>query len=186
MRGDKSAKKSYPRLQNRPYLTSHHCSLVRAALMRRPEERAGRAGGAGDQASRTWGRTRATADGRWSAGRRSGSVAGLRKPSDHRPRAPRDGFRKPVLARRVGAPIARGAREASQASQGRRSAAPRRLPALHFPLRRDEEKGTGAAHAEPNNRAAERWLMLIASFRGARSASPESITTNKDVETQTE
>ena len=55
---------------------------------------------------------------------------------------------------------------------------PWRLPALHSPFG-ETEKGTGGAHAEQNNRAAERWLKPL-------RASPESITTRREIETETE
>src|SRR2546423_27015 len=113
-------------------------ALLGRRLARGVAWQGGPGSGAGDRASRTRDRTRATATDRWSAGRRSVSVAGLRTPLDHRTRAPRDGIRNPVrmgfaTPSRQGAwalPNEGGAREASQPSHGG-LANPRRLPALH-------------------------------------------------------
>ncbi len=91
-------KKSYPRPQNRPYIPRHPCWLKVAVMTRSGEPGRGRA--ADNAACLSAGYVHLPAG--WSAGRRSGSVARPRKPRDHRPRAPRDGFRKPVLARRAG------------------------------------------------------------------------------------
>ncbi len=86
---------------------------------------------------------------RWSAGRRSVRAAGLANLAIAGRARLGMGLANPS-ARRVHAPIARGV-------QGRRSAAPWRLPALHFLLRRDEENGTGQPAPSPK-RGAERWL----------------------------
>ena len=125
------------------------CETVRRLLMKR---RGGAPGGAasGQQASQTC---------------RCGT------------RAPRDGIRNPVLktGQAGGSPAGSSAARETPRSQGalRGLAHPWRLPALHSPLRRERENGTG--HPRPSlKRAAQRWLL---SFRGARSASPESITT---------
>src|SRR4051812_18475241 len=106
----------------------------------------------------------------WSAGRRSVSVARLRTPSDRRTRAPRDGSRKPV---RMG--LANPFRQGCAGSPGlkhrlptRGLANPWRLPALHSPSGR-RKKGKGDAHAETNNRAAERWLRAGHSGRAQRA-----------------
>jgi len=96
---------------------------------------------------------------RWSAGRRSVSVAGLRTPLDHRTRAPRDGIRNPVrmgfaTPSRQGAwafPNEGGAREASQPSHGG-LANPRRLPALHSLVEGDGNRDKAAPRPQTTGR----------------------------------
>src|ERR1043165_3151878 len=114
--------------------------------------------GAGDEASRTGGRKRSVIRIR-SVERREAQRLGGKASQTFRspPRAPRDGPRKPVLAR-----CAATARAglASLRLPTRGLANPWRLPALHSPFG-ETEKGTGGARAETNNRAAQRWLSLV-------------------------
>src|SRR4051812_31141184 len=96
------------------------------------------------------GRKRQTAIGRWSAGRRSVSVAGFATPS-HEARAPRDGLRNPIPSpdgpaatpqrspRRAGFPDRKGDPQGASQTPG---ASRRSIPSL-----RDRKNGTGGAHA---------------------------------------
>jgi len=85
---------------------------------------------------------------RWSAGRRSGSVARPRKPSDHPRTQPRDGPRKPVRTGTRKTPSGKARRccggNARHHEGPRKPLAP---PGAPFPSGKTE-KGTGGAHAE--------------------------------------
>jgi len=123
----------------------------RTALMRRFERWAGRGSGAGDQASRTRGRSGAIRDGRWSAGRRS-----------------------PSLLR--GARLRHGVRAGPRqwSAKGASVNRPWRLPALHFPLSRGRKRGKGV----PAPRRMGGGALAKLSFRASeqRERGPESIT----------
>src|ERR1041385_1525915 len=154
-------------------------------LSRRRHDAAGRAGKAegraGDRA-KSFGadavRSRASADGalggaaaRWQGLARLQIIArgglgmGLASPSEQ-------GLGNPAQAR-----FARqsGVNPPAATKGPRKPLAP---PGAPFPLARETEKGTGGAHAEPDNRAAERWLGSRHSG-AARRASPESISAER-------
>src|SRR4051794_41482547 len=124
--------------------------------------------------------------GRWSAGRRSVSVARLRTPSDHRTRAPRDGPRKPV---RMG--LANPFRQGCAGSPGikhrlppRGLANPWRLPALHSPSGIRKEGPAVPTPSKTTGRRSFGSALVIPAERNARE--PESIDTEFEDGTRTE
>jgi hypothetical protein len=129
----KSLKKSYPRSRIRTYLVRQPDR--RTALLEAPYSRAS----CGPPPTRFAVERREAQ--RPEGGPRKPAIAGRARLGA--------GLANPLM-RRVGSPIARGA-------QGRRSAAPWRLPALHFPSLGRVRK-TGRVFPHPNEWVAERWL----------------------------
>src|SRR4051794_15806663 len=122
--------------------------------------------------------------GRWSAGRRSVSVARLRTPSDHRTRAPRDGPRNPV---RMG--LANPFRQGCAGSPGlkhrlppRGLANPWRLPALHSPLGKRKKGPAAPTPRQITGRRSFGSALVIPAERNAPE--PESIDTEFEVGTR--
>src|ERR1043165_3426313 len=136
--------------------------------------------GAGDEASRTGGRKRSVIRIR-SVERREAQRLGGKASQTFRspPRAPRDGPRKPVLAR-----CAATARAglASLRLPMRGLANPWRLPALHSPFG-ETEKGTGGARAETNKQGSAALATRGVIPGRDEVASPESIIPSSEIET---
>src|ERR1051325_9959318 len=104
---------------------------------------------------RTGGRTRVTAAGRWSAGRRLLAFPSASQTDGIPEGASRDGTRNPVLSG-VRLRPGGGTRTPKISPQGV-SQTLRRLPALHSPLGK-RKKGPAVPTPKSNNRAAQRWL----------------------------
>jgi hypothetical protein len=125
---------------------------------------------------------------RWSAGRRSGSVARPRKPSDHRPRAPRDGSRTPVRTGDSQNPVqARcdGVRRKCRAPSGRRSAAPLAPPGAPFPSGK-RKKGPAMPAPETTKQGGGALAKPLLVIPGRARREPKSITSSSQVETLAE
>ena len=134
--GYERLKISYPRPKNLTYT-----SRIRAGLRVAVMTRSGSQQGAGLRQR----------DPRWSAGRRSVSVAGLANPP-HEARAPQDGIRNPILqARSVSGVTHRAPQGVSQTPGASRRS---------ISLLRKGEGNRERVYPHPDEWAAERWLKI--------------------------